>query len=237
MDVRVSHKPRCIAAMGTCKLRCRGTEGGVASCRLSETVHIRTYRRGQYLFHEGDDCAQAHVLISGLLALERIDGGGRVTIISLLHAGRTFGLADLFHSGTHSTSARALHDSVLCRLPRSMLVQAVDTDSSFALALLEWAGEETREIERSAYRYAAMSVEERIISLLVELSGGLNSFDLTLTKTDIARMAATSPESLSRVLGRLRRSGRIDVSDARVAFTAGVHKVMLSILKDFELGR
>lgn len=226
MDVRVGHQARCITAMGTCQLRCRAMADRVSSCRLNEIVNIRACRRGEYLFHEGDESEQAYVLISGMLALERIDHGGRVTIIGLLLPERIFGLADLFHSGTHSTSARALQDCVLCRLPKSTLVQAVDNDRSFALALLRCAGEETREMEHSAFRYATMSVEERVVSLLVELSGGHDNFVLRLTKTDLARIAATSPESLSRVLARLRRSGKIDVSDTRVVLKAGLRKGM-----------
>lgn len=222
MDAYASQKAHCgKAATGPCQLRCSSRAGSPqaiseSSCGLHTAGHTRLCRRGEYLFHEGDSAETGYSLLSGLLALESIHDSGEVAILRLVRPGQAFGFSDMFDSGHHSMSARALHDCVICPLAQSALVAAIETDRSMLMSMLRWTGEETREMERQAFRATTMSIEERIMEILLDLSNGRESFTLPVAKKDIARMVGTSPEVISRTFARLHQTGRIRLADSRV---------------------
>lgn len=222
MDAYAGHKAQCAkTTTGPCQLRCTPRSGS-ASCGLHTAGHSRLYRRGEYLFHEGDEAEAGYSLLSGLLALESIHDSGEMAILRLVHPGQTFGFSDLFEAGRHSMSARALHDCVICPLSQTALVTAIETDRSMLMSLLRWTSEETREMERQAFRATTMSIEERIMEILLDLSDGRDSFDLPVAKKDIARMVGTSPEVISRTFARLHQTGRIRLADTRIDLPDGV---------------
>lgn len=223
MDAYASQKAQCgKAATGPCQLRCTPKADSGSSCGLHTAGHTRLCRRGEYLFHEGDVAETGYSLLSGLLALESIHDSGEVAILRLVRPGQAFGFSDMFDSGQHSMSARALHDCVICPLAQSALVAAVETDRSMLMSMLRWTGEETREMERQAFRATTMSIEERIMEILLDLSNGRESFTLPVAKKDIARMVGTSPEVISRTFARLHQTGRIRLADSHVDLPGGL---------------
>lgn len=190
---------------GPCPLR--GTGGG-SGCAVCHDVHrIRILKRSAYLFTQGEPCAAFYAVMRGVIALDYVDDDGGITILRLVQGGELLGCADFFDGHENRTSARIIEDAVVCALSREAVADAIEADAAFAFRLLKAAAAESHALGLFAQRMACMPVEARLLALLGELSAGREVFTLPVSKRDLAFMAGTSPEVLSRTLVKLRRQG------------------------------
>lgn len=192
---------------GPCPLR--GSDGvrGTAACQATCAVQILP--RGAYLFGQGEDSQAVYIVLRGAVVLEYVDGAGGIAILRLVRGGEFLGCADLFDGHEHRTSARAVEDSAVCALPESGVVKAMTADGAFAIRLLKAVAVESHAYGNFAQRMTSLPVEARVLSLIGELSSGRRNFALPVSKKDLAFMAGTGPEVLSRTLVKLQRAGAI----------------------------
>lgn len=176
-----------------------------------------TTPKGRCLFHQGDWVNGAFSLGKGMVALERVDENGELVIIKILHPGAFFPCADLLDRGVHESSARALTDVTGCFVPADRLRAAVRTDPDISLALLKLSAMEIRENEETIFRLCSSDLPDRVMSILTTLAdeAGQRAADGSLSMTlpvswrDLAAMAGTGPEVISRLLRRLSDAGRL----------------------------
>jgi CRP/FNR family transcriptional regulator len=154
--------------------------------------------------------------LRGVIALEFVDGTGGIAILRLVRSGELLGCADLFDGHEHRTSARVLEEAQVCPLPEANLNRAIQSDGAFALRLLQAAAVESHAFGSFAQRMASLPVEARILVLIEELSFGRRNFVLPVSKKDLAFMAGTGPEVLSRTLVKLQKAGMIWMEGSNV---------------------
>ncbi len=187
---------------------------------LARAVHERfpqqiqaptVFRRRQVVFHQADKVETVHYLLSGMIALERLDEGGRVTILRVLQPGSLFGWSDLLGGGTHRNGAIALQNSSVASFAADRFMAALQSSDHLASALFRHAAAHMDEYENQILRLSTLGVAERLYSLLRSLAGpelagateGVVEFKVPLMRRDLAALIATSPESLSRGIRRL----------------------------------
>ncbi|MDR3439400.1 Crp/Fnr family transcriptional regulator [Telmatospirillum sp.] len=189
-----------------CPLRGADADGAAVCADLHR---IQIVPRGDYLFSQGEDCLAIHAVLSGAIVLEYVDGAGGVAIMRLVRRGEMVGSADLFDGHEHRTSARVVEDALICTLPEASLMTAMNADGAFAVRLLRASAEETHAFGDFAQRMASLPVEARVLALIEDLSAGRPRFVLPISKKDLAFMAGTGPEVLSRTLMKLQKAGVI----------------------------
>jgi CRP-like cAMP-binding protein len=165
--------------------------------------------RGTYLFDQGEECHGLFAVLKGTLALDYVDDSGAIAILRLARSGDLLACADLFAGHEHKTSARVIDDAVVCPLPESIVLKAMAGDPAMALSLLRATAGETQAFSRFAQRMSGLGVDSRVLSLIEELSGGRRHFVLPVSKKDLAFMAGTGPEVLSRTLVKLQKTGAL----------------------------
>lgn len=199
---------RCPHALsGPCPLR--GVDGMHGSAACQAMCGVQILPRGAYLFGQGEDAQTVYTALRGAIALEYVDDAGGIAILRLVRGGELLGCADLFDGHEHRTSARAVEDSMVCALPESGVIKSMTVDGAFALRLLKATAVESHAYGDFAQRVISLPVEARVLSLIEEFSSGRRNFVLPVSKKDLAFMAGTGPEVLSRTLVKLQRAGAI----------------------------
>lgn len=205
------------ATSGPCLLRGAAGARGAQACHAAWGCQI--VPRGAYLFSQGEEARAVFSVLKGALALEYVDGSGGIAILRLVRGGELLGCADLFDGREYRTSARAVEDTVLCSLPEAGLVKAMADDGAFGLRLVRAAAIESHAYGDFAQRRTSLPVEARVLSLIEEMSSGRRNFVLPVSKKDLAFMAGTGPEVLSRALVKLQRAGAIWMEGNTVTMT------------------
>lgn len=191
-------------------------------CPFHVARRALTVDRHQYVFHQGDAATGAYCLTSGLVALQRVNEKGDMVIFRLLRPGAFFSCCDLF-GGFHRNSAQAITPATMCRIDRQELLAHANHNLAGADRLLDVAFRETRDSEDEMFRLHTLDLPERVVFLLTQLAdrpmrrdADTVTFSIPVRRKDLAAMAGTSPEVLSRTIRRLENSGVAKFDGQRV---------------------
>lgn len=181
---------------------------------LATAGRTRVLKRGEMLFAAGDDEAACATLITGALKVSAFDQDGNEQILSLVHPSGFIG--ELFAPFAHHDVV-ALTESKLCTFARGDIERAIDDYPALARALLRRSQEELLATRNLLELTAHATAEARLAALLHSFAAAASesschiatSFDLPLTRGEIANMLGLTIETVSRKLGELEEMGAI----------------------------
>jgi len=141
---------------------------------------------------------------------------GREVILSLLGPGSVFGELSLLDGKPRSANVVAIEDTQLIMLRRSDFLHLVYRVPQIAIALLAELASRLRKTDRKIEGLALLDVTSRISETLLQLAnerGTETPAGVVLkdrpTHQQLANMAGTTREMVSRVLKRLEQQGYI----------------------------
>jgi len=178
---------------------------------LGPFLHPREFAAGDQLWREGDDAGLLVCIDSGRVKVHRGQGDAQVTLY-LFGPGDTFGFMPFLDGHPYPASAQALTAVEALVMERAELAAAFRSDPGVALALVELLATRLREafvrIERSATPEVLPRVAAALVALLAEREGsGLAVIELPVTARELAKALDVVPESFSRAVTALVKSG------------------------------
>ncbi len=184
--------------------------------KISEKMILRSYLKDQLILIEDNPGETFFIVAKGNVKVTRTSDDGREVILTILGEGDFFGEMSLLDGKTRSANVVALESTETLTLPRSDFLSILETYPKIAIHLLE---ELTRRIRWSDQQIESLSLsdaEKRIgISLIriAEELGTIRQGAVTIQnlpyQQDIANMAGTSRETVSRVLKLLEKKNYI----------------------------
>jgi CRP/FNR family transcriptional regulator, dissimilatory nitrate respiration regulator len=159
----------------------------------------RTFRKGQYLFHQKDRVEWIFLVESGEARLVRQHRNGGVVVLQRAQTGSFLAEASLFATRYHCDAIATTSVSVRV-LPRSAMKKLFETKPDFAIAWTAHISDEVRHARLRSEILSLKSVSERLYAWTVANEG----FPPKGTWKSVAQDIGTSPEALYREI-RLRR--------------------------------
>jgi len=162
----------------------------------------------ELLFLEGDKGYSLYILLQGSVQLYKTGPDGKEVAIKTVKPGEMFAEVVLFGSNKYPVSAVTLTDSVLYMLPKhqfSCLLENPEFRKDFIINLLD----KMRFLTDQMKYLTQYDVEDRLFLFLEEQYPGEKNIKTKLSKKDIAAAVGTTPETLSRVLLRLKKEERL----------------------------
>jgi CRP/FNR family transcriptional regulator len=161
-------------------------------------------RRKSVLFHEGDSGEAMFLLARGRIELHKSAADGREVVIRVVKAGEAFAEVILFEERSYPVTAVALTDVLVFRLERRSLLdllQREDFRNDFIAMLLR----KQRYLAEKIRQMTSEDVEERLRAFLREQYGERLEIGMEINKKQLAAAIGITPETLSRLLQRLKR--------------------------------
>ncbi len=180
------------------------------------------YDRGATIYREGYRCESVYVLCAGRVKLWTANESGRTLILKVASAGQVLGLTAALSGHPHEVTAEAIEACRVRAIQREQFVAFLDGNREAALRAAKLICNEYIAALTEMRRVALpSSASARVANLLLDWTreegretGGQRQCNLPLTHEEIASMAATSRETVTRVLGRLRRDRLIRLQGA-----------------------
>jgi CRP/FNR family transcriptional regulator len=194
----------------------------------SELEHIgsvavpRSFPRGVRVFHEGDSSDACYIVRSGELRVTREHSDGRAIALATLGPGDIFGELAMLDGGTRSASVETLTDAELLALPASDVRRTIADHGDIASKLIVAITRRLRETNERVARQSFQTVPSRVAGVLSQLIAEeaipeeRPGITVRMTQADLAQLAGTSRESVSRFLATLERAGVVAVGRGRV---------------------
>ncbi|UCH53272.1 MAG: Crp/Fnr family transcriptional regulator [Pseudomonadota bacterium] len=185
--------------------------------RLAHGMHMSELKQGQVLFRQGELAERFFMVREGLVKLYRLSPEGDEKIIEIIKPGQTFGEAVMFmgNQGRYPVNAEAVSDAHLFGFEQKVFLGVLRESHEACFGLL---GSMSRRLHMLVNQIESLTLQNatyRLVAyLLDQIPGGVKhspDLELTTPKGVIASRLAIQPETLSRILGKLRRANLIEV--------------------------
>jgi CRP/FNR family nitrogen fixation transcriptional regulator len=172
------------------------------------------FKRNAEIYGENEPAEYLYKVVSGAVRTYKVLADGRRQIGAFYMVGDVFGLES---TDEHAFSAEAITDAKVLVVKRSALVALAARDNEVARQL--WtitAGE----LHRAQDHIVALikTAEERVVGFLLDMASRIargNTFDLPMSRQDIADYLGLTIETVSRTLTHLEAIAAIELPSAR----------------------
>lgn len=184
---------------------------------ISQIVSTRVYNKGEVILLEEDTGNNLYLIKSGRVKVTRINSDGDEVILTMLGEGEFFGEMAIFGGVTRSANVSALEKSEVLILTRQDFLSLLKKHPDISVYLLEEMASRLRKSDQLIKDLSLSNAEHKIAMSIVRLSEELGKIkqgqveieDFPYQK-DIANMAGTSRETVSRTLKKFEKKGYID---------------------------
>jgi CRP-like cAMP-binding protein len=190
--------------------------------RISRVAIPRSFPAGVRVFHEGDQSDACYLVRSGDLRVTREHPDGRAIALATLGPGDIFGELAMLDGQARSASVETLSDCSLLALGAADFRRLLGEHSQISVKLVAALTRRLRETNERVARQSFQTVPSRVAGVLTQLIAeeaapdGRSGVTIRMTQADLAQLAGTSRESVSRFLATLERAGVVRVGRGRV---------------------
>jgi CRP-like cAMP-binding protein len=182
---------------------------------ISLVKKCNIYEKGDRILMEGAESDGVYIISSGKVKIFKSDKDGEQLIIRLAKAGEILGFNPADDSREQTVSAKALDDTVICYLDGKSFQKIVKDNPEMMYGLLKFYNKELNEVENKSLKLARMNVVSKVADALITIyqaygtTGKNNTLNLFLSRQEIASLAGTTKEQVSKILSEFQAKGYI----------------------------
>ncbi len=184
---------------------------------LAEQGSIRHYRRGTYLFHQGDESAQVFFLFSGKIEVSSVSVTGHRQLLTTLDHPQFFGELGVLGEQRRSATAIALEDCTVWTVDGARFLRFLSQHFEATRALLQSLAGQIHAHESFVEDLLFLDLKGRVAKRLLQLvSPSLDELPpdgtvlpSVVTHSDLASLCGGSRENVTRILTELQKRGLV----------------------------
>ncbi|WP_324669975.1 Crp/Fnr family transcriptional regulator [Geochorda subterranea] len=190
---------------------------------IAALLRRRHYRRGMFIFLEGEPVEAVYFIESGSVKASTMDADGREHVLNVLGPGTFFPHVGFLDGGPAPATAQALEETTVWVMERAAFYTLLTREPQMAVQMVAVLGRHIRRLHAQLREMGMQAVQARLARVLLRLARQLGEpapaggrpeavrIQVHLSHQDLAGMAATTRETVSRLLARWRRAGLIRV--------------------------
>ncbi|HEV2576293.1 MAG TPA: Crp/Fnr family transcriptional regulator [Acidobacteriaceae bacterium] len=174
--------------------------------------------KGTVLFQQGDPGSSILILYEGQVKLQCTSREGKQSILKIAMPGDVLGLGTVISGTRYEVTAEVLEPATVKSIRKEEFLSFLKRHNELSIPAARVLSEEHKSAffdERQTVTYP--SAASRLACILLDLSRkapgerGRRCFTMALTHEELANLAGTSRETITRMLGRFRREGWLRV--------------------------
>ena len=176
------------------------------------------YDKNDFVFQAGEHKNNIYLLTRGRIKLFRLSSSGREVVQWFCFPDEFFGLSEIHQQGGLNVYAQCCEASEVLILSMRQFLKHLNDCPKIALRIIEQLTSRLNVVGDMLLNFTADSAESRLLKLLLRLSlqfgepfnGGMR-LGIKLTHKEISNMVGTCRQTVTTVLGQLRRRNYIDI--------------------------
>ena len=183
----------------------------------------KTFKKDSVVLMEHETGSALFVIASGKVKISRVSEDGREVILTILGESDFFGEMAIFDGLARSANVTAIEESELFIIQRNDFLDLIKKHPEVTLSLLQELTQRLRSADMKIKSLSLKDAEGKVATVLLQLAndiGRIKQGSVEIEKLpyqhDLANMAGTSRETISRTLHSFTKLGFIEVDGSKL---------------------
>lgn len=185
---------------------------------IERKTRMMTARRGDSIYLPGDQSSEVFIIKSGSVKILGQSPEGTDVISALLGPGDVFGELAILDPGPHGHRAQAADDTLLCAIPRDLLVRLIHESPAFGFKVTKLIGLRLKTLRTRVDELLGKSASSRLAHALRGLARDHGIRDdqgvlipLRLSQSDLGKLVGLTRETVNGIVHGWRNQGLIEM--------------------------
>jgi CRP-like cAMP-binding protein len=184
---------------------------------VAQRLVRRSFRRGESLFHQGDEGDALYIVVEGAVAVVVSSENGDRMVLTTVHPPDVFGEISLLDGGPRSASAEAVVDTTVLMLSRAAFLELLHDNPSLAEALLRSMGGVIRRLSEQTCDLVFLDLNGRVAKALLRLADEIGAevdggaVEIAVTQGRLAEMVGGTRQTVNQILQSFQHRGLLEV--------------------------
>lgn len=193
---------------------------------LDEIASIGTqknYKKNETIFLEDDPGTALFFIISGKVKISRTSDDGKEVILSIISENDFFGEMAILDGMSRSASVIATEDSELYIIKREDFLELIKKHPEVSITLLSELTSRLRAADMKIKSLSLKDAEGKVATVILQIADdvgkikrGVVEIEKLPLQQDLANMAGTSRETISRTLHSFVKKGMIELEGSKL---------------------
>jgi len=196
-----------------------GTQGITELNKLIRERKVRSVKKKQIIYYEGDPVSGIYLVLSGKVKTVKLSTDGRELLTGIYSADEYFGIPALLLNAPYAETAEAMEDTTVCQLPKEMLEALLNRYPDVAGQFIRILSNDILDKEEQLLQLAYHSVRKRmaeVLSRLCKQEKQEAELVLRISRDNLAAMAGMATETVSRILSDFKDEGIIERKGSQI---------------------
>jgi CRP-like cAMP-binding protein len=178
----------------------------------------RTFEKDSVILMEHETGSAFFVIFSGKVKVYRVSDDGREVILSILSESDFFGEMAILDGLTRSANVTAIEDSEIFIIQRADFLDLMYSHPEVSISLLQELTKRLRAADMKIKSLSLKDVEGKVATVILQLADDIGKIKQGVVEIeklpfqhDLANMAGTSRETISRTLHSFQKRGLIEL--------------------------
>jgi len=184
---------------------------------IQNSCLIVNFKKGENVCKQGTEVTHALYLAKGSVKLY-IEGKNKNLILKIITKRKYIGLQSLFGDRIYQYTITTLEDSQICMINANIILDLAKKNVNYLFELTRNISEATNFVYKKIIDINQKQLRGRLADVLLHFSENVfksNTFELKLTRKELAEYSAMSMENTVRILNEYKKDGIIDL-DGRI---------------------
>jgi len=183
---------------------------------VSRLMSEKQYERGEIILFEGEEAGALYFIASGAAKIFKTSVDGKEQILTIVRPGEAFNEVPVFNGGINPANAQAMTPVTLYGISRKDIEAILHSYPQVALNVIKVMAKRLRHMVLLVEDLSFRRVIGRVARILLEYVTDGTAPGAKLTQRDMAAIAGTAREVVSRSLKSLEDKGIIRMDRHRI---------------------
>ncbi|HUX93575.1 MAG TPA: Crp/Fnr family transcriptional regulator [Ignavibacteriaceae bacterium] len=191
--------------------------------QISKLGMRKSFTKDSVVLFEHETGSALFVIIQGKLKVSRVSDDGKEVILTILSESDFFGEMAILDGLARSANVTAMEDSELFIIQRSEFLDLLQNHPEIAIALLQELTQRLRSADMKIKSLSLKDAEGKVATVILQLAddiGKIKQGTVEIEKLpfqhDLANMAGTSRETISRTLHSFAKKGMVELDGSKL---------------------
>ncbi len=191
--------------------------------QISKLGIRKNFTKDSVVLFEHETGSALFVIVSGKVKVSRVSDDGKEVILTILGESDFFGEMAILDGLARSANVTAMEDSELFIIQRSEFLELLQSHPEIAIALLQELTQRLRSADMKIKSLSLKDAEGKVATVILQLAddiGKIKHGTVEIEKLpfqhDLANMAGTSRETISRTLHSFAKKGMVELDGSKL---------------------